>query len=373
MDAKADRPVLGRAHRALVGLIGVGALVIAGIGFAGSYTAVRRLATKEGFGWYSYLLPVAIDSGIVVLLSLDLLLTWLRIPFPLLRHTAWLLTAATIVFNAAAAWPNPLAMAMHAAAPVLFVTCLEAARHAIGRIADITAERYMEPVRIVRWLLAFPTTWRLWRHMRVWELRSYDAVIRLEQDRLIYKARLRGRYGRAWRRRAPVEALMPLRLARYGAPIAETMPKGLAAAGLPPLDSLTPPPSSNTTQPTPPAPRPEVPSRAVVPVAEKRRNGSDPAEGGRRRSATRGDLAPPPAQPPATSGSKTERRTGDQRKLRQRNDLLKARFDALPPAERALPDAELARLLWKGSGYTVGTVRKKLAEIKKSSGEEPGT
>ncbi|MCZ4124350.1 hypothetical protein O3X23_34075, partial [Streptomyces sp. H39-S7] len=40
------------------------------------------------------------------------------------------------------------------------------------------------------------------------------------------------RYGRAWRRKAPVEALMPLRLARYGIPLAETAPLGLAAAGI---------------------------------------------------------------------------------------------------------------------------------------------
>ncbi|MGY6026981.1 hypothetical protein ACWCQ7_46325, partial [Streptomyces spinosirectus] len=38
--------------------------------------------------------------------------------------------------------------------------------------------------------------------------------------------------GRAWRRKAPVESLMPLRLARYGVPLAETTPAGLAAASI---------------------------------------------------------------------------------------------------------------------------------------------
>ncbi|MFE1776423.1 hypothetical protein, partial [Streptomyces sp. NPDC059008] len=47
-------------------------------------------------------------------------------------------------------------------------------------------------------------------------------------------ARLRSRFGRAWRRKAPVESLMPLRLARYGVPLAETAPAGLAAAGIEP-------------------------------------------------------------------------------------------------------------------------------------------
>ncbi|MFF3764416.1 DUF2637 domain-containing protein [Streptomyces sp. NPDC001922] len=225
---------LTRTHRILIGVVVAGAIVIAAIGFAGSYSAVRELAAKKGFGSFSAFFPIGIDAGIVVLLALDLLLTWIRIPFPLLRQTAWLLTAATIAFNGAAAWPDPLGVGMHAVIPVLFVVAVEAARHAVGRIADITADRHMESVRVARWLLAFPSTFRLWRRMKLWELRSYDEVIQLEQDRLVYQARLRARYGRSWRRRAPVESLMPLRLARYGVPLSRTGAAGLAAAGIDP-------------------------------------------------------------------------------------------------------------------------------------------
>ncbi|MGV4988180.1 DUF2637 domain-containing protein [Streptomyces sp. NRAIS4] len=226
-------------HRVLIGVVVTGALIIAGIGFAGSYAAVRALAVKKGFGNFSYVFPVGIDAGICVLLSLDLLLTWIRIPFPLLRQTAWLLTAATIAFNGAAAWPDPLGVGMHAVIPVLFVVAVEAARHAIGRIADITADKHMEGVRLTRWILSPLPTFLLWRRMKLWELRSYDQVIKLEQERLVYQARLRSRFGRAWRRKAPVESLMPLRLARYGVPLAETAPAGLAAAGIEPV--LLPP------------------------------------------------------------------------------------------------------------------------------------
>ncbi|MGW6318910.1 DUF2637 domain-containing protein, partial [Streptomyces sp. NPDC055099] len=67
----------------------------------------------------------------------------------------------------------------------------------------------------------------------------YEQVIQLEQDRLIYQARLQARFGRSWRRKAPVESLMPLRLARFGVPLAETAPAGLAAAGIEP--ALLPP------------------------------------------------------------------------------------------------------------------------------------
>ncbi|BCL29876.1 DUF2637 domain-containing protein [Streptomyces aurantiacus] len=230
---------LTKTHRILIGVVVFGAVVIAAIGFAGSYAAVRELALEKGFGRFSYVFPIGIDAGICVLLSLDLLLTWIRIPFPLLRQTAWLLTVATIAFNGAAAWPDPLGVGMHAVIPILFVVSVEAARHAIGRIADITADKHMEGVRLTRWLLSPLPTFLLWRRMKLWELRSYEQVIKLEQERLVYQARLRSRFGRAWRRKAPVESLMPLRLARYGVPLAETAPSGLAAAGIEP--ALLPP------------------------------------------------------------------------------------------------------------------------------------
>ncbi|GAA2505294.1 DUF2637 domain-containing protein [Streptomyces longisporus] len=255
---------LTRMHRVLIGVVVSGAVIIAGIGFAGSYAAVRELAIKKGFGNFSYVFPIGIDAGICVLLALDLLLTWIRIPFPLLRQTAWLLTAATIAFNGAAAWPDPLGVGMHAVIPVLFVVAVEAARHAIGRIADITADKHMEGVRLTRWMLSPIPTFLLWRRMKLWELRSYEQVIKLEQERLVYQARLRSRFGRAWRRKAPVESLMPLRLARYGVPLAQTAPEGLAAAGIEP--ALLPP----APQPVPVANRAveAAPAAPYVPEPE---------------------------------------------------------------------------------------------------------
>ncbi|MFD9907657.1 DUF2637 domain-containing protein [Streptomyces sp. NPDC059063] len=255
---------LTRTHRILIGVVIFGALVIAGIGFAGSYAAVRELAEKKGFGDFSYFFPIGIDAGICVLLALDLLLTWLRIPFPLLRQTAWLLTAATIAFNSASS-DDPLGMGMHAVIPILFVVAVEAARHAIGRIADITADKHMEGVRITRWLLSPVPTFRLWRRMKLWELRSYDQVIKLEQERLVYQARLRSRFGRRWRSKAPVESLMPLRLARFGVPLTETAPAGLAAAGIePPV--LPPAPAAPQQPELTAAPTPEPAESAPTPA-----------------------------------------------------------------------------------------------------------
>lgn len=284
---------LTRTHRVLIGVVVAGAVIIAGIGFAGSYAAVRELALQKGFGNFSYVFPIGIDAGICVLLALDLLLTWIRIPFPLLRQTAWLLTLATIAFNGAAAWPDPLGVGMHSVIPVLFVVAVEAARHAVGRIADITADKHMEGVRLTRWLLSPLPTFLLWRRMKLWELRSYDQVIKLEQERLVYQARLRSRFGRAWRRKAPVESLMPLRLARYGVPLANTAPAGLAAAGIEPAL-------------LPPAPQPELElERASGAVMEGRGAGPAQAQGQGQPQAQgqgQGQVGPAAGQRPLPQG-----------------------------------------------------------------------
>ncbi|MGW0095078.1 DUF2637 domain-containing protein, partial [Streptomyces sp. NPDC003328] len=41
----------------LIAVVVSGAVIIAGIGFAGSYAAVRELAIKKGFGNFAYVFP----------------------------------------------------------------------------------------------------------------------------------------------------------------------------------------------------------------------------------------------------------------------------------------------------------------------------
>jgi hypothetical protein len=77
----------------------------------------------------------------------------------------------------------------------------------------------MEGVRWSRWLLPPIPTFRLWRKMILWEIRRYDDMIAAEQDRLVYQADLRMRFGRAWQWKAPIEQLLPLRVARFGVPL----------------------------------------------------------------------------------------------------------------------------------------------------------
>ncbi|MGW1728550.1 DUF2637 domain-containing protein, partial [Streptomyces sp. NPDC002306] len=51
-----------RAHRILTAVITAATLSVAGIGFAGSYAAVRELAIKKGFGDFAYVFPIGIDA-----------------------------------------------------------------------------------------------------------------------------------------------------------------------------------------------------------------------------------------------------------------------------------------------------------------------
>lgn len=359
---------LTRVHLVLIWVVVIGTTTVAGIGFAGSYAAVHQLALAKGFGQFSYVFPIGIDVGICCLLALDILLTWIRIPFPLLRQTAWLLTAGTIVFNAAAGGADLLSIAMHGVIPCLFVVAVEAARHAIGRIADITADRHMEGVRLTRWLLDPLSTFLLWRRMKLYELRSYETVIRLEQQRLVYRTRLRSRFGRGWRRKAPVESLLPLRLARFGVPLDETAPAGLSAAGI--------------TAPLLPAARATAAPPDVAPVAHGGRclqegapaaAGPPPEEGRDDRrhgnaqqtaaEPPRPGAVPEPAPPDREAGAAAGRQGGAQEQAAAPAES----DDPVPGTADGRPDAEPAEQPVPGSAPDEDVHRRKLAAIAKKT------
>ncbi|MFD0272066.1 DUF2637 domain-containing protein [Streptomyces sp. NPDC127106] len=327
--------ILTRTHWLLIAVVVCGAVLIAGVGFVGSYSAVRDLAQDQGFGSFSHILPIGIDAGIAVLLALDLLLTWLRIPFPLLRHSAWLLTAATIAFNAAVAWPDPIGVGMHAVIPVLFVVTVEAARHAVGRLMDLTSNQHMESVRRIRWLLAFLPTFKMWRRMRMWEERSYERAVRVEQGLQIEKAKLRARHGRWWRRKATRDELFPLYLVELGLPIdtpQTELDTSSSQAALPAAGT-----SVSSVEPAPPnAPSVETPEREQASSREE--PGRESPKHRRRRPApgkTRsGHHQPPPLRThasstadPAAAASQPEHEELHAKRLREiRSDAEAVRY-----------------------------------------------
>jgi hypothetical protein len=270
VTAKREPIKLTRGQWKLVGAVTGFVAIIAAIGFAGSYTAVTHLAAAKGFGWFAWAFPAGIDAGIGGFLALDLLLTWLRISWPLLRPMAWLLTFATICFNASAAWGDSLAVGMHATITLLFIVAIEAARHAIGRIADITADKHIESPPLIRWFLSPIPTYRIWRRMRLWQLVSYEHVITLERDARILRTRLRYRHGRRWRTSAPERALLALELSRYGIPVRDTLTAPLAD-----IDPDNRPADAARTAPDSPGqPTPDKAGTAVPTSADSRDNTS---------------------------------------------------------------------------------------------------
>jgi hypothetical protein len=227
---KPDRKPLSRAQKILVGIVVTGGMLIAAIGFAGSYAAVSALAQAKHFGAFSRWFPIGVDAGIAVQLSLDLLLTGMRIPYPVIRYVAWLLTVGTIVFNAASSLGDPLAMGMHAIIPTLFISVIEAARHAVGKIAAITADRLIESPPLIRWLIDPLGTFRIWRRMRLWQLKSYNEVIAREREVAAFRTKLRARHGRFYRSKISDAESLALRLVRFGMPVADSLAKSEAEA-----------------------------------------------------------------------------------------------------------------------------------------------
>ncbi|MFJ2279244.1 DUF2637 domain-containing protein [Streptomyces sp. NPDC087866] len=216
-----------RAMKAIIWTAVICALVLAGIGFVGSYTAVRKLAEAKNFGSFSHAFPIGVDAGIIVFLALDLILCHKRMPLPPLRWVAWTLTGATVFYNASAGQKpiseDVLAAAMHATIPILFIGSAEAARHYIARLAQITADKHIDGVPLARWIVAPLSSFRIWRRMRLWNIRSYATVIQLEQGVRVYRAQLKKEHGRGWRRKANPDQILVLELAASGMSVADAI------------------------------------------------------------------------------------------------------------------------------------------------------
>lgn len=217
-----------RSHktlRAVMWLALIGGAILAGIGFTGSYSALQALGESHGLGRFSHAFPIGVDAGIVVLLALDMLLVWRRTPWPVLRLLAHLFTAATIVFNAASSpgpvAADPLGAALHGIIPIMFVAAVEAGRRLILRITALEDGRDTAGIPVTRWFLAFPSTFALWRRMKLWDVPTYGEAVMREQSLKVYRVILEREYGSV--RKAPSDVRLPLTMAPYGLTIDEAL------------------------------------------------------------------------------------------------------------------------------------------------------
>ncbi|MFC4053414.1 DUF2637 domain-containing protein [Actinomadura syzygii] len=209
-EAPVSQAPLTRAQRVLAGAGGLFFAGLAGLGGYGSFASVQDVA-EPWFGGQAWIVPAGVDLGILALVSVALLLEWLAMPMPALRWMAFAFTAATVWLNVSAAHGDATGMVMHAAMPVLFVTFIEAVRHAIRRRAGIAAGLVREGVPVARWLLAPFSTFRLWRRMVLWQITSYPRALDAEQRRRHALALLGDHYGRKWKSKAPADVVWMLR------------------------------------------------------------------------------------------------------------------------------------------------------------------
>ncbi|WP_112137193.1 DUF2637 domain-containing protein [Glycomyces dulcitolivorans] len=185
---------------------------LAMLGFIISFgTQVDEL--EPFFGSGAWMIPVGIDVGIVAFAALNLVLARIDISMPWLRAVPAVLTAATLYINVNA-HDEPLARIAHVVLPGLWVIASEVGTHVVKVRAGLAAGTRTESLGIARWVLSPVTTARLWRHMRLWGVRTAEAAREVESTRLEAKAALRFRYGAFWRLTAPVQLRTAYQLRR---------------------------------------------------------------------------------------------------------------------------------------------------------------
>lgn len=202
---------LSRAELVAVLLVGALVAIIAVLGFVNSFAAVAEVAVPS-FGDLAYTLPIAVDLGIFAFTALDLVLARLDMRVPWLRLIPWSLTAGTIYLNVSAE-TTVVGKVAHAILPSLWVVAVEVGAHIIRRRAKLERGKAMDAIRAARWVLAPWPTWKLWRRMNLWEIRSYPEALRRERDRVLALTDLQDAFGSlAWRWKAPRRARVLYRL-----------------------------------------------------------------------------------------------------------------------------------------------------------------
>ncbi|MET8535771.1 DUF2637 domain-containing protein [Streptomyces sp. NPDC005065] len=231
-----------------MGLAGLGALAAAGVGALGlisSFDAVSAAALRWGFG-EPWMVPVGMDVSIPVFSVANLLLIRMDMALAWVRFVPWVLTLVTCGLNVSAGH-GTWAKVAHGTMPLLWVVFSEIGAHIYAvRIGAVTGRR-MDKIRASRWLLAFPSTFALWRRMTLWEITSYSDALARERERQLTRAELRERHGRLWRSKTPRPERVLLKLGELN-PASE--------AERPTPDPKPEPTDTPQAQPKPPAKRP---------------------------------------------------------------------------------------------------------------------
>lgn len=260
------RPAVPPLTRPEMGLAGFGALAAAGVGALGlisSFDAVSDAAAGWGFS-EAWMVPVGMDVAIPVFSVANLLLIRMDMPLAWVRFVPWVLTLVTCGLNVSAG-QGLWAKVAHGTMPLLWVVFSEIGAHIYAsRIGAVTGRR-MDKIRASRWLLAFPSTFALWRRMTLWEVTSYADALTRERERLLARAELRERHGRRWRSQTPRRERVLLKLGELN-PAAEQEP---AAPSEP---DTAPAPEPLGAPEIEPKPRTKRPSRRPAKAKQPKRS-----------------------------------------------------------------------------------------------------
>ncbi|MGW6857810.1 DUF2637 domain-containing protein [Streptomyces xanthophaeus] len=230
-----DKPPGGKltaSQKWATGAIVAAALVLAGIGLYLSFEHVAVFAFERlrfGSLGKGQLFAIGVDVGIMIMIAVDLLMAWLKRPISWIRYPVWLLTAATVVLNAASGAPKGRAWGLmdyvaagaHGLVPVLFIAVVELGRDAIDRmVRPDRAER--DSIPWIRWTLAPGATARIFRRMRLWGVNSYPEMTRRDQELIAYEQWLKRKYDGDLSE-ATEDELLPMRMAPYGYTVAQAL------------------------------------------------------------------------------------------------------------------------------------------------------
>jgi hypothetical protein len=174
---------------------------------ASSYDNLFHLAASRNVP-IPHLSPLEIDVGLIVVIAMDIVLTWLGYPIGGLRLLARILGIGTIAANVAAGWPDPVGSAMRAFAPVIIVAVTEAFRAFLLRRHRDADE---QGVPFSRWVLAPWPTFVLWRRMKLWDIPGYRAAVDMELSRRQAIVKLEMHFGGKWESAAPADLVWMLR------------------------------------------------------------------------------------------------------------------------------------------------------------------
>ena len=274
-------PTLAKQEKALLGTVAVMAAGVGVLGLASSFEAVSAAGARWGFAT-PWMLPVGIDVAIPVFTAgqpaadprRTCRLAWVRfVPWVLTLVTCWLNIAAGHSLSAKVA---------HGTMPLLWVVFSEIAAHVYAvRIGAATGRR-MEKIRRSRWLLAFPSTFGLWRRMTLWEITSYTDALARERERQLARADLRDRHGRRWRSQTSRRTRVLLKLGELApaGPSVEALTVERVSLETPQAAPNNPRPHPSRSRPSPSRARsmwrrrarlPHTPRAVAIPKSRERR------------------------------------------------------------------------------------------------------